>query len=107
MPASRRLPFLAWLWEIAPLRVNRALIQFGNQKQIVYYWFQQRGRVITNEYTVKWYLFWDSLTRNRTDGALVRLSMPYDQSRSDVEAERELIEFLRTVAPRLPAFVPG
>jgi len=59
-----------------PLRVNRALIQKGEEKQLVYYWFQQRGRMLTNEYMVKWYLFWDALTRNRTDGALVRLITP-------------------------------
>ena len=28
--------------------------------------------VMTNDYLVKWYLFQDALTRNRTDGALVR-----------------------------------
>src|SRR5262249_5125643 len=56
--------------------VNRASIELGNQKQLVYYWFQQRGRAITNEYAVKWYIFWDALTRNRTDGALVRLTVP-------------------------------
>ena len=56
-----------------PLRVNRTLIALGGQRQLVYYWFQQRGRVITNEFVVKWYLFWDAITRHRTDGALVRL----------------------------------
>src|SRR5438034_8174067 len=40
-------------------------------RSLVYYWFQQRGRDMTNEYLVKWYLFWDSLTRSRSDGAMV------------------------------------
>ena len=66
------------------LRVNRALIELGNQRQLVYYWFQQRGRVITNEYQVKWYLFWDALTRNRTDGALVRLIVPVGADEPDM-----------------------
>ena len=57
-----------------PLRVNRALIKMGDAAQLVYYWFQQRGRVMTNEYLVKWYLFQDALLRGRTDGALVRLT---------------------------------
>jgi exosortase D (VPLPA-CTERM-specific) len=89
-----------------PLRVNRALIQMGNRKQLVYYWFQQRGRVATNEYQVKWYLFWDSLTRQRTDGALVRLSVPFSHNESGEAAERELGDFLQTIAPRLHPFVP-
>ena len=57
-----------------PFSLNRLFIQKGEYSQLVYYWFQQRGRVITNEYLVKWYLFWDALTKNRTDGALVRFN---------------------------------
>ena len=41
------------------LRVNRAVISMGEQRQLVYYWFAQRGRNLTNEYLVKWYIFWD------------------------------------------------
>jgi EpsI family protein len=52
-----------------PLRVNRVVMGMGTSRQLVYYWFQQRGRIITNEYLAKWYLFWDSLTNNRSDGA--------------------------------------
>ena len=58
------------------LSVNRVVIERGDVKQVVYYWFDQRGRVLTNEYLVKWYIFWDSLTRNRTDGAMLRLTVP-------------------------------
>ncbi|MEW8153569.1 MAG: VPLPA-CTERM-specific exosortase XrtD, partial [Candidatus Thiodiazotropha endolucinida] len=56
------------------LNVNRLVIKRGEYKQLVYYWFQQRGRVMTNEWLVKWYLFFDGLTMRRTDGALVRLT---------------------------------
>lgn len=87
-----------------PLRVNRALIQLGRQRQLVYYWFQQRGRVITNEYAAKWYLFWDALTRNRTDGALVRLVVPLEADGAD--ADRQLTEFASAAAPTLAPFVP-
>ncbi len=59
-------------------------------KQLVYYWFQQRGRVITNEYLVKWYLFMDSLTRQRTDGALVRLVTPLQIGEPVEQADRRL-----------------
>lgn len=89
-----------------PLEVNRVRIELGSHKQLVYYWFQQRGRVVTNEYLVKWFLFWDALTRNRTDGALVRLAVPLSGSQSDREAERQLLEFLGEIAPRLGEFVP-
>jgi EpsI family protein len=88
------------------LRVNRALIQLGSQRQVVYYWFQQRGRVITNEYVVKWYLFWDALTRNRTDGALVRLVVAVPSGGTVIAADDELTEFAAAAAPTLAPFIP-
>lgn len=89
-----------------PLRANRVQIELGNQKQLVYYWFQQRGRVITNEYLVKWYLFWDSLTRHRTDGALIRLVTPVRTGESLQSADQRLAEFAADVAPRLERYIP-
>lgn len=88
------------------LRVNRVQIELGNRKQLVYYWFQQRGRVITNEYLVKWYLFVDSLTQQRTDGALVRLVTPLEIGESAQSADRRLVEFASKVAPRLERHIP-
>ena len=90
-----------------PLRVNRVLISQGNQRQLTYYWFQQRGRVITSEYLVKWYLFWDALTRNRTDGALVRLIVPVDRSDSVQQADKTLTKFAAAISGELPRFVPN
>ena len=88
------------------LRVNRVLIQLGTQQQLVYYWFQQRGRVITNEYVAKWYLFWDALTRNRTDGALVRLVVALPPGGRTAAADRQLTEFAAAVAPTFALFIP-
>jgi exosortase D (VPLPA-CTERM-specific) len=90
-----------------PLRVNRTLIELGDQRQLVYYWFQQRGRVITNEFAVKWYLFWDSLARHRTDGALVRLIMPLPRTSDVAIADRQLTEFAGQIVPKLPQYLPN
>jgi exosortase D (VPLPA-CTERM-specific) len=89
-----------------PLRVNRAIIQKGDDRQLVYYWFQQRGRVLTNEYLVKWYLFWDSLTQNRTDGALVRLVVPVPDGYSMEDAEAQLNGFVVDFYGLLGRYVP-
>jgi hypothetical protein len=53
-------------------RVNRVEIGKGEDRQLVYYWFQEQGRALINEYLVKLFIVSDALTRNRTDGALVR-----------------------------------
>lgn len=89
-----------------PLRVNRVLIRLGNQRQLVYYWFQQRGRIVTNEYLVKWYLLVDSLQLNRTDGALVRLTTPLAAGEDVTAADRRLGEFAARAMPELERFVP-
>ena len=88
------------------LRVNRVLIELGDERQLVYYWFQQRGRVITNEYQVKWYLFWDALTRNRTDGALVRLVVPISPGEPVDAADRQLTQFAAAAASTFAPYIP-
>jgi EpsI family protein len=88
------------------LRMNRVLIARGHERQLVYYYFQQRGRNVTNEYLVKWHLFWDLLTRRRSDGALVRLTVPLARGQSADAADRQLVEFLRQVTPVLERYVP-
>lgn len=74
---------------------------------MVYYWFQQRGRVLTNEYLVKWFLFWDALTRNRTDGALVRFTTPLAPEETWDDADARLQSMVRQVATNIPDYVPG
>jgi exosortase D (VPLPA-CTERM-specific) len=89
-----------------PLRVNRAVIQKGDTSQVVYYWFEGRGRDVTNEYLAKWYIFWDSLTRTRSDGALVRLVTYVPDSSKLAAADEKLEEFARDFYPLLPTYTP-
>jgi exosortase D (VPLPA-CTERM-specific) len=86
--------------------VNRAVIQKGTVKQLVYYWFEQRGRRMTNDYAAKVSVVWDSLTRGRTDGALVRFVTPIEPGEAEAAAEARLLRFMAAVLPRLPAFIP-
>jgi len=88
------------------LTVNRLLIQKGDYGQLVYYWFQQRGRNITNEYLVKWYLFWDALTRNRTDGSLIRLTTMVAPGEDLKKADARLVSFLKDVEPVVKDYIP-
>lgn len=90
-----------------PLRVNRAIIVHGAERELMYYWFPQRGRDITSDYLLKWYLFWDAITRTRTDGALVRLIVPLPPGVSVAEGDRQLTAFARAFVPELPRYVPN
>jgi exosortase D (VPLPA-CTERM-specific) len=88
------------------LRVNRTVIELGDQRQLVYYWFMQRGRIITNEFAVKWYLFWDALIQHRTDGGLVRLITSLPPSSEEGDADRRLSDLAARIAPTLTQYEP-
>jgi len=92
----------------APLSVNRVIVQHGADRQLVYYWFQERGRDITSEYLVKWYLLKDAVLRNRTDGALVRLVTPIGAGeQAEPAADARLAQFSASVLPALQPYLPN
>lgn len=87
--------------------VNRVLMQKGDVEQLAYYWFDQRGRILTNAYQLKIFNFLDALTRQRTDGALVRIITPVYRSENLDDAEHRMQTFTGEVMPVLSAFLPG
>ena len=90
-----------------PMELNRAVMQLGQNRQVTYYWFPVRGRILNNAYQLKIYNFWDALTQQRTDGALVRLiTSVYEDERLE-DAEERLQAFVRDVAPVLEEYIPG
>lgn len=90
-----------------PLKVNRVEMRMGEVQQLVYYWFQGRGRIITNEYLAKWYIFWDSVTQNRTDGGLMRLVTFVPEGTDIADADARLVEFLKDSFDTFPNHVPN
>ena len=72
----------------AELPLNRVVIEKNSIKQLVYYWFDERGRKIANEYLAKWYLHADAIVMNRTDGALVRLVTQIHGGETEHDADR-------------------
>lgn len=86
--------------------VNRSIIAKGDMRQLVYYWFVERGRIQSNEYMVRWSIFWDALTMNRTEGALVRvITFVPDLTMMD-QADKRLEDFVRAVDPKLAYYLP-
>ena len=86
--------------------VNRMLVQRGDARFLMYYWFKQRDRQLSNEYLVKWFLFWDGVTRNRTDGSLVRVMYPVPESLSVEQGDEIVQSYIQKVLPILPGYVP-
>lgn len=59
-----------------PITVNRYIVSRGENRSVVYYWYQTPHRVIANEFVAKFYLVWDSLRFKRSDTSLVRVIAP-------------------------------
>lgn len=101
-----RLPVMLAFSSEGGFDVNRVIIERAGQRQLVYYWFEQRGRRIANEYWMKWYLLVDALVRNRSDGALVRVTTSIGALEAPADADQRLQDFMKLAVPRLAAHVP-
>lgn len=86
--------------------VKYLLLDQGGTILVVYYWFIQGGRWVTNEYFNKLYTGFSSLVRRRPDGALVRLITPTAGDPQNVKLARErLNSFSELLIPVLPRFI--
>lgn len=86
--------------------VNRAVIEKGLSRQLVYYWFEQRGARMTNDYLAKINVVYDSLTTGRTDGAMVRFVTPINRGETEADADARLQGFMAELLPKLPRYIP-
>ncbi|MGA1824621.1 MAG: VPLPA-CTERM-specific exosortase XrtD [bacterium] len=89
------------------MKVNRAFMQKLDQRQLSYYWFPQRGRILQNAYQLKIFTFWDALTKHRTDGALVRVITPVYKFEKIERAEARLQGFIQKILPLMAGYIPG
>ncbi len=87
--------------------VNEYVIAQGLDKELVFYWYQGRGRVIASEYWGKFWMISDAITRNRTDGALVRLITPIAGASDLSQAHTRLVKFTQGIFPYLNKFIPN
>jgi EpsI family protein len=85
--------------------VNQYVIQRDQNKQLVFYWYQGRGRVIASEYKGKFWMVADAIRRNRTDGALVRVVTPMNDGED--RARIRLVGFTQTLFPSLDELIPN
>ena len=115
-PHSPRLCIPGGGWEIETMAehqvpalgmsVNRLTIRRGTERQLVYYWFMERGKTQTSEYWSKFHLLTDGLFFNRTDGGLLRFVTPIFPNENEAAAETRLVTMLGSVQGELPAFFP-
>ena len=88
------------------VNANRYIIARGQERQLVFYWYQAHGRTLASEYDAKFYLVADAMRLNRTDGSLIRLVTPIVPNESVQAAEQRTSEFAGHIVPRLDAHIP-
>jgi len=88
-----------------PVEANYYLIQRGDNKSVVLYWYQSHGRTVADEYKAKYYVINDAIRLNRTDTALVRVTAPVGPGGRE-EAEKAAIEFVQKFHGPLSQILP-
>lgn len=111
------LPGTGWIWTVSdtipikidsrpdPIVVNRYIVQKGDERSLVLYWYQSRDRVVASEYSAKVYVVLDALRLNRTDTSLVRVTVPVVQ-RDEQRATKMGSDFVKAFFDPLSEFLP-
>ena len=116
-PHSPRVCMPGGGWEITDLHqktvivdgksmpIISSVIERQGVRQLVFYWYLERGRPMADEFYKKWNLLKDAIIKNRSDGALVRLVTPIAKGERDTAAEQRLLSFMSTLNPQLARYV--
>ncbi len=109
-------------WEIAQLEqidapvagdqaftLNKAIIQQGQTRMLVYYWFEQQGQRTASGFWAKLQLLKGKIINGRNDSALIRLITPIESTENDAmaQAKARLDAATRDILSELPRFSPG
>ncbi|MBC7930825.1 MAG: EpsI family protein [Rubrivivax sp.] len=89
----------------SPFKANRFVIRHGNERQLMVYWYQGRGRAVASEYWDKVYTVLDSIRLRRSDGAMVRVLVPVRST--EEKALETATQFAAQIAPNLAPHVPN
>jgi EpsI family protein len=90
-----------------PIEINRYIIQRGDSRSLVLYWYQSRDRVVASEYEAKLYTMVDAMKDNRTDTALVRVVIGLNRQEDQKAAEAAAEDFIRAFYTPLRHMLPS
>lgn len=90
----------------APIPVNRYIVQHGDDRSLVLYWYQSRDRAVAGEFKAKFWVIADAIRYNRTDTALIRVIVPIVDRNVDA-AQQTAVGFIRATFPTIRQFLPA
>jgi EpsI family protein len=86
--------------------VKRMIIAKGQNRQLVYYWYQSRGRVIAHDWQKIFYVGLDRAIKQRTDGSLVRFTIPIIRN-DEEKADLAFHDLAPRILAEIPEYVPN
>jgi EpsI family protein len=89
-----------------PIKVNRYIVAYGSDRQLVLYWYQSRDRAVASEYKAKFWVMADAIRYNRTDTALVRVIVPV-ANRDEAQAQATATDFVKSFYSTLLQYLPS
>lgn len=90
-----------------PVVITEMIIRNRNDYQVVYYWYQNRGRIIASEFMERIYRVFDSLFMRRSDGSFIRIIVDVPEGSDLTSAEALADDFAGLVLAELQKFLPG
>ncbi len=90
-----------------PYEINRVVIQKGEQRRLVYYWFKHMGVAIPRNTRAKFNVLTGGVMAGRYDGAIVRIISPIAKGEPEGVAEAKMNDLLKEMLHDLPRFVPS
>jgi EpsI family protein len=85
--------------------INLYILRKGLESEVVLYWYQAHGRIVASEYWGKFYLIYDALRLNRTDAALVRITVPIENG-DQATAQARALGFAKQITGDLDQIIP-
>jgi EpsI family protein len=85
--------------------VNLYILRRATDEELVLYWYQSHGRIVASEYWGKFYLVKDALLLNRTDAALVRVTLPVTDG-NEAAAQQKAVAFAKQVVTDVDQIIP-
>jgi len=85
--------------------INLYVVRKDLDEQLVLYWYQAHGRVVASEYWGKFFLIYDALRLNRTDAALVRITVPIIHGNEE-QARTRAISFAKQITHDVDQIIP-
>ncbi|MEW6215901.1 MAG: exosortase C-terminal domain/associated protein EpsI [Nitrospirota bacterium] len=82
----------------------KAVYQKGEEKTLFLYWYQVKGRSLSDEYSLKLSEILNSIFYRRRDSAFIRVSMPFEAD--EEKAFSVGVKFIKDFYPIIQEFLP-